>query len=175
MPDRMPRTSHRTITPRSTDPRVPGDDLPLEQYVTLGLLRLTNRLNRQSMQLLDRAAGLGLPEWRCLAFIGRADTISLNEITDLTGMDRGLISRSVQSLVEKGLVLVARDPADRRLVRAAMTRKGEDVYRAVKPVMHARQLRLLDSLDSTDRQALYRIMGRLTRCLDEWPADETLP
>jgi DNA-binding MarR family transcriptional regulator len=171
----MPISTPRPLSSRSTDQWDADDGLPLEQYVTLGLLRLTNRLNRQSMQLLDRSAGLGLPEWRCLAFIGRTDTISLNEITDLTGMDRGLISRSVQSLVEKGLVLVARDPADRRLVLAAMTRKGKDVYRAVKPVMHARQLRLRESLDSADRQALYRIMDRLTRCLDEWTEDETLP
>jgi DNA-binding MarR family transcriptional regulator len=171
----MSRSTHRPLALRSADPRGADGDLPLEQYVTLGLLRLTNRLNRQSMQLLDRSAGLGLPEWRCLAFIGRVGTISLNEIADLTGMDRGLISRSVQSLVEKGLVLVARDPADRRLVRAAMTRKGKDVYRAARPVMHARQVRLLESLDSADRQALYRIMDRLARCLDEWPADETLP
>jgi DNA-binding MarR family transcriptional regulator len=171
----MPRTTSQSLAPRSADQPGADCDLPLERYVTLGLLHLTNRLNRQSMRLLDRAAGLGLPEWRCLAFIGRTETISLNEIADLTGMDRGLISRSVQSLVDKGMVLVARDPTDRRLVRAVMTRKGKDVHRAVQPVMHARQVRLLNSLDSADRRALYRIMDRLTRCLDEWPADEKLP
>lgn len=150
-------------------------DLPLEKYLTLALLRLTNRLNRQSMKLLDRAAGLGLPEWRCLAFIGRVRKISLNEITDLTGMDRGLISRSVQSLVDKGLVLVSRDPSDRRLVFAAVTRKGEEVHALVKPVMQARQQRLLGSLGAPDRVALYRIMDQLNRCLDEWPDEEELP
>lgn len=168
----MPEALHRSP---DADPQGTDADLPLEQYVTLGLLRLTNRLNRQSMRLLDRAAGLGLPEWRCLAFIGRADRISLNEIADLTGMDRGLISRSVQGLVDKGLVLVARDPSDRRLVCAAVTRKGREVHRAVQPVMHARQVRLLESLSGTDRRALYRIMNQLTQCLDSWPNDEEKP
>lgn len=168
----MPKARHR-LSP--AEPERADEVLPLEKYITLGLLRLTNRLNRQSMRLLDRAAGLGLPEWRCLAFIGRAEKISLNEITDLTGMDRALISRSVQSLVDKGLVLVSRDPADRRLVFAAMTRKGKEVHGVAQPVMQARQIRLLGSLDGDDRRALYRIMGQLTRCLDEWPEEKDLP
>lgn len=165
----VPKAAARKRSVKSPTESAP---IPLEKHITYGLLRLTNRLNRQSMRLLDEAAGLGLPEWRCLAFIGAASKISLNEIFDRTRMDRGLISRSTQSLVDKGLVLVERDRADRRLVHAAVTTKGRQVYRVVRPVMHARQMRLLESLSDADRSALYRIMDRLNCCLDEWPSQQ---
>lgn len=149
--------------------------IPIEKFVTYGLLRLTNRLNRQSMRLLDETAGLGLPEWRCMAMIGVSPRISLNEIADRTGMDRGLISRAVRSLADKGLLLAERDRTDRRLVRAAFTARGRQIHRLVSPVMLARQLRLQKYLGEADLSALHRILNRLNLCLDEWPSEEAAP
>ncbi len=144
-------------------------DIPLENFLTYRLLILTNRLNRQAVRILDDTAGLRLPEWRCLAFIASQRRMSLNEIAERTAMDRGLISRSVQGLVEKGHILVERDAVDRRLVFAIVTRGGEKLYRTVLPIMQRRQARLLGSLSDTERRSLYRSIDKLNRCLDDWP------
>ncbi|MGI9426525.1 MAG: MarR family winged helix-turn-helix transcriptional regulator, partial [Hyphomicrobiaceae bacterium] len=85
-----------------------NDDLPLEDFLTYRLVTLTNRLNRQAKQLLDESASLRLPEWRCLAFIKHCSDAhgkaGLHQLAEKTEMDRALISRSVQGLVEKGHV-----------------------------------------------------------------------
>jgi DNA-binding MarR family transcriptional regulator len=171
----MAKLRSSAIQRPATRAAAPPDDLPLERYITFGLLRLTNRLNRQSMRLVEENGGLKLPEWRCLAFIGRVGRISLNEIAELTSMDRALISRSVQSLVERGLVLVERDTVDRRIVNVAVTAGGRATHARLRPVMEARQRRLLAALGDEDRAALDRILGRLNHCLDGWPDKETSP
>lgn len=144
------------------------EDLPLEQFLTYRLLLLTNRLNRQAMEILDEACGLRLPEWRCLAFIGRAGRISLAAISETTTMDRALVSRSVQGLVEQGLAQTVRDLKDRRVVFADLTEAGRRMHRAVLPKMQARQARLLGALTDPERRQLYVIMDKLTDCLDHW-------
>ncbi|MGI9410803.1 MAG: MarR family winged helix-turn-helix transcriptional regulator [Hyphomicrobiaceae bacterium] len=143
-------------------------DLPLEKFLTYRLLTLTNRLNRQAMQILDDTAKLRLPEWRCLAMIGRYGKISLNRIAEITEMDRALISRSVQGLVEKGHVLTERDGEDRRVVYAVHTKLGTDTFQAVLPLMQRRQKHLLNRLSPSERKAIYRIIERLSEALDDW-------
>ena len=60
------------------------DNLPLEQFLTYQLQMLTSRLNRQAIDLLDKTCGLRLPEWRCLAIIGRDGRVSLATIAEAT-------------------------------------------------------------------------------------------
>lgn len=145
--------------------------LPIDQFVTYRILALTSRLNRQAMQILEEACGLRLPEWRCMAMIGRSGEISLHNISDSVGMDPGLVSRSIQSMVSQGLVSTVRDEKDRRIVRANLTADGKAMFDRTFPVMQKRQMRLLGSLSSDDRQAFYRIMDCLGASIDDWESE----
>ncbi len=146
--------------------------LPLDQFLTYRLLTLTNRLNRQAMHILESQASLRLPEWRCLAFVWQCSRdngkASLQDIAEITGMDRALISRAVQGLVEKGHVLTERDTKDRRNVHAVLTRQGKALFRRMLPIMQRRQMHLLGALSAQDRKAIYRIIDRLGNAVDDW-------
>lgn len=142
--------------------------LPIDQFLTYRILTLTSRLNRQAMQILEDSCGLRLPEWRCMAMIGRSGELSLFNISDIAGMDRGLVSRSIQSLVEQGLVATERGGDDRRIVRATLTKKGEQMFQKTFPIMQRRQMRLLSSLSPGDQKAFYRIMDCLAGSIDAW-------
>ena len=152
---------------RAADDRY--DDL--EQFVTYQILNLTARLNRQSTRLLEETSELRMPEWRCISIIGRKGKTNLLSISGAIGMDRGLVSRTVQSLTEKGLVLTERDTADRRVVFARLTPTGKKAFDTMYPVMQARQRRLLSALSPGDRKAFYRIMQRFNATLEEWPEE----
>lgn len=147
-------------------------ELAIEDFLTYRLLTLTNRLNRQAMGILDKEASLRLPEWRCLAFIDKCGNgngkVSFHRLAEVTGMDRALISRSVQGLLEKGLVLTERDSADRRVWHASLTRKGGALFQRMLPKMRQRQLHLLDALSPADRKAIYRIIDRLNDAVEAW-------
>jgi DNA-binding MarR family transcriptional regulator len=143
-------------------------DLPLEQFLTYRLALLTNRLNRQAQQLLEEAAGLRLPEWRCLAIVARHGRLTLTEIAEITGMDAALISRTMKALVDKGYVLATRDQRDRRLIHVTLTAKGRRINAKVLPVMQRRQQHLLGALTPAERRTMYRAMDRLSDILDNW-------
>lgn len=142
--------------------------LLFEQFPTYRILSLTSRLNRQAVQILDKACGLRLPEWRCMAMIGRHDKLNLFNISEIAGMDRAQVTRSIQGLVERGFVLTQRDTADRRIVSAKLTKAGQRVYEKTLPIMEQRQLQLLASLSPSDRKAFYRIMDNLNNALATW-------
>ena len=147
---------------------VSDDEVPFEQFLTYRLLALTSRLNRQAIKIIESHHDLRLPEWRCLAMIGRHGVLHANRISEIAGMDRGLVSRAIQGLVSKGYVLVERDKDDERIVRATLTKGGCALYEEMLPVMQQRQKRLLSALSPKDRKAVDRIIERLTQSLDEW-------
>lgn len=144
------------------------EDVPFEQFLTYRLLTLTSRLNRQAIKLLEAHSDLRLPEWRCLAMIGRDETLPVNRISEMAGMDRGLISRSMQGLVAKGYVISDRDEHDRRMIRASLTPDGQRLYEHMLPIMQQRQKRLLGALSASDRKAVFRIIECLNTAIDDW-------
>lgn len=154
-------------------------ELPVEHFLTYRLLTLTNRLNRQAMHILETQASLRLPEWRCLTFIhqcsGKRGKASLHEVAEETEMDRGLVTRSVQGLVTKGHVLTERDSKDRRIVHAALTRQGHELFQKMLPVMRKRQMHLLNALSPHDKKSVYRILDRLNSAAADYDYENSGP
>jgi DNA-binding MarR family transcriptional regulator len=146
--------------------------LPIEEFLTYRILAITNRLNRQATHILDEQQGLRLPEWRCMTMIGRHGELRLNDISDIIGMDPGQVTRTIRSLADKKLVTTKRDTLDKRTVIAKLTRKGQQKFAQVLPLMEQRQRRLLASLTPSDRKAFYRIMDRLDESIDQWEFEQ---
>lgn len=148
------------------------EDLPLQDFLTYRLLTLTNRLNRQATKILSREAGLRLPEWRCMGLLFANGPISVARMAELSAMDKGLISRSLSSLTDKGFVLTMRPRGDRRTLVASLTKAGERQAEKILPVMRKRQRHLLAALSPEDRAATYRIIDQLHGAIDSWNAGD---
>ena len=134
---------------------------PLQRFLTYRLSQLGFRLNRQAAHLLRQESGLKLPEWRVLALLATHRQINAAGIEELTGIDRGLLSRTVRALEVRGLVVARRSEADRREVFVALTAAGRQVYKRQLPLMQARQAHLLDALDPAERRVVFRIVDKL--------------
>ena len=143
-----------------------ADGLPLRAFLTYELLKLTNRLNRQAAAILRKNGGIRLPEWRCLTFVGEYGEISPRDIHALTEMDPALITRTIQALVKRGLVSLEKDGADRRLINLRLTPAGLQTYRRLRPIMQARQLRLLDALTAEEQVALFSALRKVRDAVD---------
>ena len=129
-------------------------------------------LSRRVMVLaniLKRAAGaryrrlLGLPpgEWGVIAQLGERAPRSLNDLADAMGLDKTQISRSVSSLVERGLVTRANNPVNHREVLIGLSLEGaaaEAVIRKAGSVAND----LLEGLTSADRKALEQQLDMFT-------------
>jgi len=122
-------------------------------------------LSRKVMVLaniLKRAAGaryrrlLGLPagEWGVIAQLGERAPRSLNDLADAMGLDKTQISRSVSSLVERGLVTRANNPINHREVLIGLSLKGAAAEAVIRKAGSVANEVLLEGLTSVDRKAL---------------------
>jgi DNA-binding MarR family transcriptional regulator len=135
--------------------------LPVEQFLTYRLHALHHALNRQASEILGRVSGLGLPEWRVVALLGTGAQLNASKISQTSAIDKGLLSRTLSALEERGLVVTTRDKRDRRSMKVALTTKGQTIYDKTIPHMQARQRALMKALNKSEQIAVFPIIDKL--------------
>lgn len=94
---------------------------------------------REFIRILERKLGiLGDYQMSCcevtmsqchaLVEIGRAGSISLNELAELLNIENSSMSRTVNNLVNSELVIREVNPQDRRYVTITLTDNGKNIY-----------------------------------------------
>src|SRR5690606_14718942 len=109
----------------------------LEDFLPYRLSVTTNRISRAFAARYSARVGLSIPVWRVLVVLGSFAPLSSNEICERTAMDKAKVSRAVALLTGKGLVDRAAHPADLRLLRLSLSRRGRATYAAVIPIARA--------------------------------------
>ncbi|MCZ8185146.1 MAG: MarR family transcriptional regulator [Beijerinckiaceae bacterium] len=133
----------------------------LENLITFRLARLVSELNRQSNRLLRQTGGLNVPEWRVVSLLGVGGEMNGRQLGSLARLDPGLLSRTLNGLEQRGLIVTTRRPNDRRAVWASLTPAGWEVEKATRPVMLARHDRLLAALSPDEREIILPLIDRL--------------
>lgn len=137
------------------------DELPLQSFLTYRLARLNAMLNRQAGRILQQHGPLKIPEWRVLALIAAHGEMNGRMIGEIAGLDAGLASRTLFALEQRGLTVCSRRADDRRTLWACLTPEGSDLYTRIRPLMQARQERLLAALSPEERVGIFRIVDKL--------------
>ena len=111
------------------------DDFPLGARAYLFYLIFQIGQQRQSALEADLAPlGLNFAKWRSLAFIQRLDSCSMKTLARLSGVHRTTLTRSIDRLVEDGLVTRAGSDADRRKVMLELTDAGQEAFAAAEAI-----------------------------------------
>lgn len=86
---------------------------------------LTGMTNKNLQARLKNAdAGIAVAEWIVVSILSERPGISINELAHLAGMHQAPISRIVEKLSKKGLVLRVTCVEDRRAVNVKLTQSG---------------------------------------------------
>ncbi|HMN81081.1 MAG TPA: winged helix DNA-binding protein [Burkholderiaceae bacterium] len=99
--------------------------------------------------------------WEILALVGRYEPIFPHKVGELTTMESDRVSRAVEALVGRGLVVRNNDIADRRRVILGLTAKGHKVYEEIDAVRRTLDADMLDILSETEQAELGRLLGKL--------------
>jgi DNA-binding MarR family transcriptional regulator len=140
--------------------------VPVEQFLTYRVHALHVALNRQAIEILDRASGLRLPEWRVISLLGNGGALNASTIGQNSVTDKGLLSRTLAALEKRGLIRTARDARDQRSVTVRLTRKGQAVYDKTIPHMRARHRLLMKALNKSEQTAVFAIIDKLLRAAE---------
>lgn len=119
--------------------------------------------SRTSALVYARDFGITLNEWRLLAELQDSPEpqVPFGRIAKQTGFDVGLASRTVGSLVDKGLAVRRVDINDARLREVRLTRKGRSLGSRVLAVARSRNEQLLSRLNPAERAQLQHVMESL--------------
>lgn len=86
----------------------------------------TGRMNSLCQQLLD-SEDLSLPQWVVLSCLWRDEEMTISELAGLVGNGLPAMSRIIDRMVVKDLVVRQKDEDDDRVSIVALTKKGNDL------------------------------------------------
>lgn len=142
-----------------------GDDTPqtIRELLSFRIQRLGNLWLETSQLYYARRFGLKMSEWKVLSTIGGWESISVNRLGRLAGMDNAAASRTVSVLVAAGLLRKVTDPTDRRALKVTLSSKGRSTYLAVFDEAVQRNAAWLSVLSPKEREILSDLLDRLAR------------
>ena len=105
---------------------------------------------------------LSVPHFRILGSVIRGKTL-VNEIAQHHGVSQPSMSRSVNSLVKRGLIERSRKSADRRQTPLRLTKKGTALFRKIKMATENRLSQKVMTMDSKSRNALLQGLAELEK------------
>lgn len=126
------------------------------------------KMSRQIGQAVQKLADLRLPEWRILALLAEAGSLSQADIRNQIGMDKGQISRTVKNMLANDLVASEAGAAKTRNVRLSLTEKGASVHERVGVMMEQRNAELLGMLTPEQKTSLFEGLERIEQAVDRW-------
>lgn len=148
-----------------TSVQTAGEDRPdtfrLEEFLPYRLSVAADSVSRMIARLHLGETGLGMPEWRLLAAVGRHGVLSPTLAGEQTSMDKVKVSRAAASLAGRGLLRQSQDPNDGRGRLLRLTRKGATVYANIAPMAEEIDQAISSCLTRSERTVLQKALVKL--------------
>lgn len=117
-------------------------------------------LARRVTQLYDQTlapAALKVTQYSLLAHVRRQTAPTLSELAQALFTDRTTLTRNLKPLVERGLVEIGHG-ADARSKAVTITRRGEALFQAARPLWRKAQMRLRAAAGDAQVEALHGLV-----------------
>jgi len=134
--------------------------------LTIQLATLQAKLNRHAAKQLEKF-DIRLLEWRVLFVIATLRTSSHGEVHELTGIDRGQLSRLIKKMLADDLLTEQVSIEDHRQKTLTLTPKGQQKFEAAAPSMRQRRESLLQTLSEQEQVALLNTLTSLHAYFDQ--------
>lgn len=117
------------------------------------------RALERSLEMLSQSSdtgrcSIGLSQCHALVEIGRKGTITLKELASIILLDASTTSRTVDSLVKKGLVNRIPSEIDRRSIDISLTETGLTLFQQIELDMDSKFKAIFDKIDSSQQDVV---------------------
>ena len=116
------------------------------------ILRTFERLT--SLQLRDCCQGVTLAQCLVLLEIDESGQLTMSQLASRLRLDNSTLSRTIEGLVQRGLVERLREDQDRRLVRIRLTPEGDLVCRSIHEQNDEHYLRVFEKIPESRHGAV---------------------
>jgi DNA-binding MarR family transcriptional regulator len=138
------------------------------------LLREVARLHAHA-QREQVACCNGTTSTQChiLTEVGRHGPLTLADLGRRLSLDKGWLSRAVEILVQKGLLMKEGSHADRRTVRIALSPAGEARYQQLNQTLNAHAERVMSRIPAAEREQVSHALALLHQALQAEATEAT--
>jgi DNA-binding MarR family transcriptional regulator len=154
-----PETEKGGITTESR-PRL----VDLNAYIPGVLTWVYNRLSSNATKSFQRWYGLGITEWRVLAYLGVNREGTAANISRIINLDKAATSRSINSLKLAGLLKTHQMPG--RNIRLTITITGQRKFDEMSLLALDREQALLHGFSIGERALLNEMLHRMLANMD---------
>ena len=136
----------------------------LDDFLPYQIAVLSSRVSAEFSKHYHEAYRISVSEWRVVAHLSQADSVSVREIHKRVDMDKPKVSRAASRLEAAGYITKTINPGDRRLVELSLTDKGRVMIDALAPIAENYEAQLTQLLGAqvTDfREALVTLLNSL--------------
>lgn len=134
-------------------------------------LRELLRILVRNLGILEKSdascCGISLAQCHAIVEIGRADKISLVDLAEILGLDKSTMSRTINNLVDAGLVLRDLDMENRRYVIIQLTDNGKSIYRNTEESMNSYYQDVFNSIPEEKRNQIIESLQLLTSAVEK--------
>lgn len=145
----------------------------MESISSAGLLRDILREAVRKLGFLQKgeAACCGITVGQCHALveIGRSGALSLNEVADLLNLDKSTVSRTVDNLVNQGLLTRKNDAEDRRYIQIVLTEKGRLLFEQINGCMKTYFTAVISAIQPENREMVAKALPYLLQAFRDAP------
>ena len=136
--------------------------LDLQQFLPHRLAVLADQVSRAVAAIYSEQFDLSREEWRILAALGLHGELAATSIERIITLDKMQVSRAMQRLEARALIMRRAATEDRRSKCVRLTDAGRALYAEIVPRVKAREKEILQGVSRADAAALDRIIKRLT-------------
>jgi DNA-binding MarR family transcriptional regulator len=132
----------------------------LDRFLPYRLALLTGSISASLARVYQSRYGIGVPEWRMMANLGRAPGSTAAGLAAASTLDKVAVSRALGRLRQRGLVTAAGDD-DRRRRRLSLTPAGWAMHDEIVPLALAHEAAVLADLSKDERIAFETLLTKL--------------
>ena len=134
--------------------------LTIKDLLSYRIHQLANALSRGAAARYRREFDVSLMEWRTIALLGDFAPMKLKDLARHSGLDKGLASRVVSGLVQRGLVQRG-TTSDARELALSLTPAGKTVFQGLMRAASERDAAFRDVLTEEESACLESAIGKL--------------
>lgn len=125
-------------------------------------LGLIAQVNRQ-----DLCCGITFLQCHIITEIGKAEGISLNELSNVLNVDKGALSRTIKTLEGKGFVYKKEGKTDRRYISIMLTERGKAKFEVIQSDMQKYFCEILDRIPENKQQQVFEGLMLLNEAISK--------
>lgn len=134
------------------------------------ILRELIRILVRDLGVLEKSdatcCGISIAQCHAIVEIGREGKISLVDLANMLGLDKSTMSRTINNLVESGLVLRDLDMENRRYVSIQLTEKGINVFKNIEETMEEYYKSIFNTIPEDKRSQVLESLQLLKEAVE---------